>query len=118
MKLSVILTNVTIQKIVIAIDTKLFEIVRVYVFTCLVWFAFDSYLLQCFQDLIHFQSISQCRGSRIFNCITTKTVKESVQELQEHGISKCNRKTFSLQLTSVLQVTCFALVLWPKLWLQ
>ena len=38
----------------------------------------DSNLLQDFQALVHSQSISQCRGSRIFNFISFKTVKESI----------------------------------------
>ena len=29
-----------------------------------------------------------------------------------------DNKTLSLQLTSVLPVTCYAAVLWPELWLQ
>ena len=37
---------------------------------------YTSYLLQCFQALVHSQSISQCRGSRISNCIHSKTVEE------------------------------------------
>ena len=37
----------------------------------------DSHLLQCFQALVHCQSISQYSGSRMSNCIPFKTVKES-----------------------------------------
>ena len=42
---------------------------------------FSSYLLQCFQALVHSQSIGQCRGSRISNFIPFKTVEESTPEL-------------------------------------
>ena len=41
---------------------------------------FSSYLIQCFQALVHSQSISQCRGSRISNSIPFKTVEESTPE--------------------------------------
>ena len=37
-----------------------------------------------------------------------------------HYSARCEHdsKTLSLQLTSILQVSCFALVFWPELWLQ
>ena len=35
------------------------------------------YIPQCCQALVHSQSISQCSGSRISNCFSFKTVKES-----------------------------------------
>ena len=38
-------------------------------------------LLQYFQTLVHPQSISQCRGSRISDSIPFKTVEESTPEL-------------------------------------
>ena len=53
--------------------------------TCL-W-QYGSYLLQCLQHLIHSQSISQSRGSRIFNCTPSKTVNESLQALQSIQMS-------------------------------
>ena len=34
-------------------------------------------LPQCFQALVHHQSNSKCRGSKNFNCIPFKTMKES-----------------------------------------
>ena len=37
---------------------------------------FSNYLLQCFQVLVHSQSISQGSGSRISNFIAFKTVEE------------------------------------------
>ena len=37
---------------------------------------FSNYLLQCFQVLVHSQSISQGSGSRISNFIPFKTVEE------------------------------------------
>ena len=39
-----------------------------------------SYLLQCFQTLVHSQSISQCKGSRVSNYIKFKTMEESKNE--------------------------------------
>ena len=41
----------------------------------------DSYLLQCCQALVHFQSISQGSGSRVSNSIPSKTVEENTPEL-------------------------------------
>ena len=107
----------------------------------------DCCLLECFQALVHSQSISQCRGSRISNSIEFKTVEESTRgisadseslringvgwsmhgrNLQQPMVYKCvfltltfpDNKTLSLQLTSVLLVTCYVPVLWPELWLQ
>ena len=51
--------------------------------TCVAYILFlgiiwNSNLLQHFQVLIHFQSIGQCSGSRLFNFILFKTVKESM----------------------------------------
>ena len=42
---------------------------------------YSRYLLQCSQALVHSQSTSQCRGSRISNSISFKTVEESTLEL-------------------------------------
>ena len=39
----------------------------------------DSYLLQCFQALVHSQCISQCSGSKTAKIIHFKTVEELVQ---------------------------------------
>ena len=36
----------------------------------------SSYLLQCFQALVHFQGISQCSGSLRSNFIVVETVQE------------------------------------------
>ena len=40
-----------------------------------------GYLLQCFQALVHCQSISQGSGFRFSNFIPSKTVEESTPEL-------------------------------------
>ena len=40
-----------------------------------------SNLLQCFQALVHSQSITQCSGPRISNSIPIKTVEENTPEL-------------------------------------
>ena len=37
---------------------------------------FSNYLLQCFQALVHSQSIGQGSGSRFSNSILSKTVEE------------------------------------------
>ena len=42
----------------------------------------DSYLLQCFQALVHSQSISQCSGSRRTSFIKPKAVHEREQLVQ------------------------------------
>ena len=50
----------------------------------------DNYLLQCFQALVHYQSIRQCSSSRISNCIAFKTVEESTPEIVQvvNGIAR------------------------------
>ena len=47
-----------------------------------VFMGLDSYLLQCFQVLVHSQSISQRSGSRNTSFIKPKTVHEREQLVQ------------------------------------
>ena len=53
----------------------------------------DSYLLQCFQALVHSQSISQCSGSRRTSFIKPKAVHEREQLVQ---VVKQINRTMSL----------------------
>ena len=53
---------------------------------------FSSYLLQCFQALVHSQSISQCSGSGIVNSILLKAVEKRTSKLlpEEYKIVHTN----------------------------
>ena len=54
----------------------------------------DSYLLQCFQAVVHIQSISQCSGSKSSNSIQSKTVEGGTPELVQ--VVKINYRTVKI----------------------
>ena len=58
------------------LTTSLHFLVCNWILSLLTLTGFSNYLLQCFQVLVHSQSISQCSGSRFSNSIHFKTVKE------------------------------------------
>ena len=59
----------------------------------------NSYLLQCFQALVHFQGISQCSGSLRSNLIVVETVQEKSIIIHVRKLS-CDNDLFLIVIFS------------------